>query len=89
MSSFQIVHVDALSVLASMDDCSIDSEIGDTVFDGFCGGGSTGVSSLQHYRNVILCDIHEPAIFTATQKLSGLGYICELIRPRRQLQLVC
>lgn len=65
------------------------SQPGDNIFDGFCGSGSTGIAGLDLGRNVIMCDIHPPAIEAATTKLDFYGTPTELIQPRKQLQLVC
>lgn len=45
------------------------SDVGDTVLDPFCGGGTTAVAAYERGRCVITCDPSEDAVRVATERL--------------------
>ncbi|WP_414153800.1 DNA methyltransferase [Paracoccus denitrificans] len=46
------------------------SSPGETVFDPYCGSGTTGISSLMRGRNIVLTDLNPIAVMSSTAALS-------------------
>ena len=53
-----------------------------TVFDPFCGSGTTVLSALNHGRNALGCDASEVAIDSVTERLKKQGYAYDLQVPK-------
>jgi DNA modification methylase len=50
------------------------TNLGDLVFDPFCGGGTTAIAALQTSRRYLTCDIDEESVWIARQRLREVVY---------------